>query len=115
MRNKDPATTAANIIFIKSAIGIGINKIISMSKTRKITASKKYRVEKGRRAVFLGSNPHSKGEDFSRSGIIMYGPLERMIEIKIIAEGTITATAERIKDIFITFARRFIDELNIFC
>lgn len=30
-------------------------------------ASKKNRVENGIRAVLLGSNPHSKGEDFSRS------------------------------------------------
>jgi len=38
-----------------------------MSKTKKITASKKNRREKGMRAEFLGSNPHSKGESFSRS------------------------------------------------
>jgi len=38
-----------------------------MSKTIKIMASKKNRVEKGTRAVLLGSNPHSNGEDFSRS------------------------------------------------
>jgi hypothetical protein len=47
--------------------GVGINRTISISNTMKMTASKKNRVEKGRRAVFLGSNPHSKGEDFSRS------------------------------------------------
>ena len=48
-------------------MGEGISKIISISKTRKITASKKNRVEKGKRALSLGSNPHSKGVDFSRS------------------------------------------------
>lgn len=37
-----------------------------MSKTKKITARRKNRIENGRRALFLGSNPHSKGEDFSR-------------------------------------------------
>jgi hypothetical protein len=49
------------------ANGRGISKIISMSNTRKITASKKNRVENGIRALFLGSNPHSNGDDFSRS------------------------------------------------
>lgn len=47
--------------------GAGIRSTISMSKTRKITASKKNRVEKGRRALSFGSNPHSKGDLFSRS------------------------------------------------
>jgi len=48
-------------------VGIDISRTISMSKTMKIMASKKNRVEKGIRAVLLGSNPHSNGEDFSRS------------------------------------------------
>lgn len=47
--------------------GIGTNKTISMSKTMKITASRKNRVENGIRADFIGSNPHSNGDDFSRS------------------------------------------------
>lgn len=38
-----------------------------MSNTRKITANKKKRVEKGRRADRRGSKPHSKGDNFSRS------------------------------------------------
>ena len=38
-----------------------------MSKTRKITASKKNRNENGIRADDFGSKPHSNGEDFSRS------------------------------------------------
>lgn len=46
--------------------GRGIKRTISTSKTRKITASKKNRVEKGIRAFFLGSKPHSKGDAFSR-------------------------------------------------
>lgn len=33
----------------------------------KIMANKKNRVENGTRAVLLGSNPHSNGDDFSRS------------------------------------------------
>lgn len=48
-------------------VGIGIRRTISMSKTMKIIASRKNRVENGIRAVLLGSNPHSNGEDFSRS------------------------------------------------
>lgn len=39
----------------------------STSKIRKITAIRKNRNEKGRRDTVLGSNPHSKGLDFSRS------------------------------------------------
>lgn len=30
-------------------------------------ANRKNRIENGKRAEFLGSNPHSKGDDFSRS------------------------------------------------
>ena len=48
-------------------MGAGIKRTISISKTRKITAKRKNRKEKGIRAVFLGSKPHSKGEHFSRS------------------------------------------------
>lgn len=46
---------------------IGISKAISTSKIKKITAIKKNCNLKGNRAEFLGSNPHSKGEFFSRS------------------------------------------------
>lgn len=48
-------------------IGIGISSTISMSNTRKITASRKNRDENGIRAVRDGSNPHSNADDFSRS------------------------------------------------
>lgn len=48
----------------------GINKTISMSKTKKITANRKNRIEKGRRADDKGSNPHSNGEIFSRSLVL---------------------------------------------
>lgn len=47
-------------------IGIGISKTISMSNTIKIIASRKNRMENGMRALWLGSNPHSNGDDFSR-------------------------------------------------
>lgn len=48
---------------------MGISNTISMSNTMKIIANKKNRKEKGIRAVFLGSNPHSNGVDFSRSSV----------------------------------------------
>lgn len=48
------------------AAGQGRRRAISMSNTRKMTARIKKRIENGRRALFLGSNPHSNGEDFSR-------------------------------------------------
>ena len=47
--------------------GIGSRRTISMSNTRKMTANKKKRREKGKRAELFGSNPHSKGDAFSRS------------------------------------------------
>lgn len=41
--------------------GMGMRSATSTSKIRKITARRKNRKEKGVRAEFLGSNPHSKG------------------------------------------------------
>lgn len=48
---------------------MGRRRTISISNTKKITANKKNRNEKGIRAFALGSNPHSNGEDFSRSSM----------------------------------------------
>lgn len=53
---------------------------ISISKIRKTIAIKKNRIENGIRDVFFGSNPHSKGEAFSRSKIVF---LENKVEIMI--------------------------------
>lgn len=47
--------------------GKGINRTISMSNTMKMILSRKKRIENGIRALFLGSNPHSNGDVFSRS------------------------------------------------
>lgn len=55
------------LVFKIIVIGRGINRIISISKTRKITASRKNRRENGIRAEDFGSKPHSNGVDFSRS------------------------------------------------
>lgn len=46
---------------------IGKIKAISTSKIKKIIVIKKNRIEKGSREEFIGSNPHSNGEFFSRS------------------------------------------------
>ena len=48
-------------------IGVGIKRTISISNTIKIIAKRKNRIENGIRALWFGSNPHSNGEDFSRS------------------------------------------------
>lgn len=40
---------------------------ISTSKIKKIMVIRKNRREKGARAFFTGSNPHSNGDSFSRS------------------------------------------------
>jgi len=52
--------------------GIGNRSAISTSKIMKITAIRKNRDEKGSRAEFFGSNPHSNGELFSRSSFIFF-------------------------------------------
>lgn len=46
---------------------IGKINVISTSNTRKMILIKKNLMEKGIRDELIGSNPHSKGEDFSRS------------------------------------------------
>ena len=57
----------------------GKSRVISTSKIKKITAIKKNRNENGSRAVPLGSNPHSKGEFFSRSDIVFLDNKEAII------------------------------------
>lgn len=52
--------------------GMGSNRAISTSKIMKITAIRKNRDEKGSRAEFLGSNPHSNGDLFSRSSFLFF-------------------------------------------
>lgn len=53
------------LIFIE--VIIGNMRAISTSKIKKIMAIKKNRNEKGIREELNGSNPHSKGDVFSRS------------------------------------------------
>ena len=60
-------------------IAKGRRRVISTSKIKKITAIRKNRREKGSRADPLGSNPHSKGEFFSRSIIVFFAKREAII------------------------------------
>jgi hypothetical protein len=59
-------------------------RINSTSKIRKIKATQKKRIEKGRRAENLGVNPHSKGLVFSKS--VMYLNLQTLPKIRRIAD-----------------------------
>ena len=49
---------------VNMVIGIGNSNKISISNIMKFTTIKKNRDEKGSRAEFLGSNPHSNGDLF---------------------------------------------------
>ena len=51
---------------------IGIIKMISISKIKKITAIRKKWIEKGVRGYDTGLNPHSNGVDFCKSTIIFF-------------------------------------------
>lgn len=57
-------------------ITIGRINAISTSKIKKIIAIKKNRRENGIREELIGSNPHSKGELFSRSKIDFLDKIE---------------------------------------
>ena len=71
-------------------IGSGISRTISMSNTIKIIASIKNRNENGIRELFLGSNPHSNGDVFSRS------LLERVLRILVTTNSNIEIIAATI-------------------
>lgn len=71
-RNTDLTIIHDFILDVDIMIGIGNRRAISTSKIMKITAIKKNRDENGRRAEFLGSNPHSNGDLFSRSSLIFF-------------------------------------------
>ena len=80
-----------NRLLERIIVGIGISKTISISNTIKMIASRKNRMENGIRAVLLGSNPHSNGEDFSRSS------MDRVLRIhaaRSTIKGTIRAMVE---------------------
>jgi hypothetical protein len=80
-------------------MGSGINRTISMSNTRKISASKKNRMENGIRADRVGSNPHSKGDIFSRLFIDVR--MDRIHDKMNRIGGIIMVIEEAVKDKFI--------------
>ena len=79
---------------------IGSNKVISTSKIKKITAIKKKRKEKGRRAVPFGSNPHSNGEFFSRSEIIFLDSRDAIIITRVEINKIIKTEMNKIMIVF---------------
>lgn len=80
---------------------IGKIRAISTSKIKKIIAIKKNRIEKGRREEFIGLNPHSNGESFSRSEIFFFPRIvDRAITIKAIIK-MIQAIINKFKIIYI--------------
>lgn len=66
-KNENDPIRIMGVKSVVRALIIGNSKTISTSKIKKITASKKNRVEKGIRARPIGSKPHSNAECFSRS------------------------------------------------
>ena len=76
-------------------MGKGRSRTSSMSKTRKMTASRKNRIEKGSRAFVFGSKPHSNGEAFSRSLFIFRGRKSIMV----INRATIVSAIEEYRSV----------------
>lgn len=68
--------------------GMGIIKVISTSKIKKIIAIKKNCIENGVREKNCGLNPHSKGEIFSRSikDFFPINEFNKIIRVEIISE-----------------------------
>ena len=86
----------------------GKSNVISTSKIKKITAIKKNRSEKGKRAVPLGSNPHSNGEFFSRSDNVFFDNKEAII---ITTVEIIRIIVVAINNIIIVFSKGALDLL----
>lgn len=89
--NKNSKDEIIMILFKENIIKIsGIKRVISMSKIRKISLIIKNWILKGSREFDIGSNPHSKGEIFSRdlsdfremSKLIIKISLDRIIKNK---------------------------------
>ena len=104
IKNAEPAMALSEFIIERRVAGRGIRRIISISNTKKITASRKNRVEKGRRAVFLGSKPHSKGDAFSRSDRVKREEALRAMAAVRIAAGTAVAIRNLIRAVSIAEA-----------
>lgn len=82
---------------------IGKIKAISTSKIKKIIAIKKKRIEKGIRDELKGLNPHSKGDNFSRSLLFFF---DSRVEINITTNAIkikIILKINKLKIIYIKF------------
>ena len=79
--------------------GSGMTRTISMSNTIKIMPSRKNRKEKGIRAEFLGSNPHSNGAVFSRSEKVRDLRIQAVANVRVvIAEALIKVHTSKVMD-----------------
>ena len=78
--------------------------MISTSKIIKIIVTIKKCKEKGIRADDLGSNPHSNGEDFSRSLLVFF---DKINEIFITMKLTVKIAEDTINVIKITYIKIF--------
>ena len=74
-----PVKVHLRMFLILRILASGKRRVISTSKIRKMIAIKKNRSEKGSRADPLGSNPHSKGEFFSRSLMVFLEISEEIV------------------------------------
>ena len=82
---------------------IGRINAISTSKIRKIIVIKKNRIENGIRDEFIGSNPHSKGDLFSRSVIVFFDKKEANIITIIVIITVINLIIIKSKIIYIIY------------
>ena len=70
------ASITVKLKLVNRAAKTGNSKTISTSKIKKIIANRKNRRENGNRADFIGSNPHSNGEFFSRSPVVRFAIIQ---------------------------------------
>jgi hypothetical protein len=86
---------------------IGKIKAISTSKIKKIIAIKKNRIEKGIREELNGLNPHSKGDNFSRSKIFFFARKEEIIIIIKVIKKKNNLSISKLKIIYIKFFKPY--------
>lgn len=70
-KNRSLLIIRKSVLILFRIIGMGIKRTISISKTIKITARRKKRIENGVRADRVGSKPHSNGDIFSRLDLMV--------------------------------------------
>lgn len=91
---KEHDRTIRDIFEVGVSVTMGSRRVISTSKIRKIMDTRKNWTLKGSRLRACGSNPHSKGDDFSRLPSVFFERVEfivsrragiRVISVKIIS------------------------------